>query len=175
MGREISLATWVSAFTAFFGTVLLATGDLSLGFNVGDVWSIAAAAASAMFILRLEKASAEVEESSQLNAASLWVVFLLSVIWSHQNHLSFGNLGEIAMSHPIEIIYLGGVTTALSNYIQTLAQKDISAERASIIYSLDPVYGAFFSWLLLNETLGGVQSYIGKTCLIPTKLMTAIS
>ena len=70
-------------------------------------------------------------------------------------------MGGIATSHPIELIYLGGVTTALANYIQTKAQKDISAERASVIYSLDTVYGAFFSWLLLGETLGGPQSFIG--------------
>jgi hypothetical protein len=39
---------------------------------------------------------------------------------------------------------------------------DIPAERASIIYSLDPVYGVFFSRLLLNESLGGTQAYFGK-------------
>ena len=50
---------------------------------------------------------------------------------------------ETLSSHPLELIYLGGVTTALANYIQTKAQKGITAERASIIYALDPVYGKF--------------------------------
>jgi drug/metabolite transporter (DMT)-like permease len=49
----------------------------------------------------------------------------------------------------------------LSNFLQTKAQKIVPAERASVIYSLDPVYGALFSWILLGETLGGVQAYIG--------------
>ena len=57
------------------------------------------------------------------------------------------------VSHPIELIYLGGITTALANYIQTKAQKGISAERASIIYTLDPVYGAVFANVLLGEEL----------------------
>lgn len=123
--REISLATWVSAFTAFFGTALLATGDL--GFNIGDVWSIAAAASSAMFILRLEKASTEVEQSSQLNAACLWVVSSLSLLWAVlKDDVSFSALLDVAMLHPFELIYLGGVVTALSNYFQTLAQKGAS-------------------------------------------------
>ena len=30
----------------------------------------------------------------------------------------------------------------------------MTAERASIIYSMDPVYGAIFAYLLLGETLG---------------------
>jgi drug/metabolite transporter (DMT)-like permease len=162
-GKSISAATWLSAFAAFFGTALLATDGQSNGFNIGDLWSIAAAASSAMFILRLEKASAEVEQSSQLNAACLLVVMSLSFAWAFaEGDLTLAALSDVISSHPLELLYLGGVTTALSNYIQTLAQKTISAERASIIYSLDPVYGAFFSWLLLNETLGGSQAYIGK-------------
>jgi drug/metabolite transporter (DMT)-like permease len=39
----------------------------------------------------------------------------------------------------------------------------VPAERASIIYSLDPVYGALFSFLLLGETLGGAQAYTGAS------------
>ena len=161
--KEISVSTWLSAFVAFLGTALLATDGVSLGFNVGDLWSIAAAASSAMFILRLEKASTEVEQSSQLNAACLWVVTLLSATWVYcqDDGLSLTTMKDLVTSHPIELIYLGGVTTALANYIQTIAQKEVSAERASVIYSLDPVYGAFFSWLLLNESLGGMQAYIG--------------
>merc|ERR1711988_1004854 len=49
------------------------------------------------------------------------------------------------------IIYLSIVATALTNYIQTLGQRYIRAERASIIYSMDPVYGAIFSRLFLGE------------------------
>jgi drug/metabolite transporter (DMT)-like permease len=169
LGRSISIATWLSAFVAFCGTALLALDGQSIALNEGDIWSVAAAASSAMFILRLEKASSQVPQSAQLNAACLWVVTFLSAIWTFgQGGLSVDGvsgtlryMGEIVTSHPIELIYLGGVTTALANYIQTKAQKDISAERASVIYSLDPVYGAFFSWLLLGETLGGSQSFIG--------------
>ena len=58
-------------------------------------------------------------------------------------------------------MYLGGVTTALANWIQTKAQRDVTAERASVIYAMDPVYGAIFSYFLLGETLNGVPGWIG--------------
>ncbi|KAL3927801.1 MAG: hypothetical protein SGBAC_012926 [Bacillariaceae sp.] len=161
-GKAISAATWISAFAAFIGTALLATDGSEFGFCVGDIWSIAAAATSAMFILRLEQASANVENSSQLNAVCLLVVTILSLIWAAAlGDLSIATLSDTVTSHPVELIYLGGIATALTNYLQTRAQRNISAQRASIIYSLDPVYGAFFSWLLLHETLGATQSYIG--------------
>jgi drug/metabolite transporter (DMT)-like permease len=152
--------------------------------NVGDLWSIGAAAASAMFILRLEAASEAVpNNASGLNAACLWVVTFLSFLWTFFNSSSGNNshawdgasssstdafmswmstscstmtsdLGHVILAHPVELIYLGGVTTALANYIQTIAQRSLTAERASIIYSMDPVYGAIFAYLLLGETLG---------------------
>jgi len=166
LGREISKWTWLSAFAAFSGTALLALDGQSLGLNVGDIWSVMAAAASAMFILRLEKASSEVPNSSELNATSLAVVAMLSGGW-----LLLGNNGpqiasevtKTAFAHPLELLYLGAISTALANFIQAKAQKDVPAERASIIYSLDPVYGAFFSWIILGETLGGPQAYIGAS------------
>merc|ERR1711862_267590 len=102
--------------------------------NVGDIWSLAAAA-SAMFILRLEcanKASMSSSmDSSSLNAACLWTVTIASTIWCMLDN-SYDSLSSplnIIQSHPFALIYLGGVTTALANYIQTKAQKNISAER----------------------------------------------
>ena len=168
-GREISIPTWASALTALVGTALLSFDGTTAALNVGDLWSIAAAAASAMFILRLESASAAVPDSSALNAACLSVVTAGSLVWTigetfmssampdmnvvEACRITLSNVAYTVQKHPFALIYLGGVTTALANYIQTKAQKGISAERASIIYAMDPVYGAIFSNLLLGESL----------------------
>lgn len=52
------------------------------------------------------------------------------------------------------IRYLGFVATGICNYLQTIGQRSVAAEKAAIVYSLDPVYGAIFSYLLLDEQLG---------------------
>jgi len=186
LGRRISAATWASALTAFVGTALLTldAGEGGRGssssINVGDLWTIAAAAASAMFILRLERASSQVPDAAALNAACLWVVTVLAGAWtvaqlgfalaandaaaataSAPNELLWTELVRITTTHPLELIYLGGVTTALANWVQTKAQRDISAERASVIYATDPVWGAGFSYILLGETLNGAASWVG--------------
>jgi drug/metabolite transporter (DMT)-like permease len=177
LGRQISKWTWLSAVTAFSGTALLALdGQSSIGLNVGDIWSVLAAMASAMYILRLEEAALQVPKVAALNASSLFVVASLSGLWvllgQVFSHYYLGSadsmtwtMGEKLLdtiqAHPFELLYLGAVSTALSNFLQAKAQKHIPAERASIIYSLDPVYGAMFSFVLLGETLGGPQSYVG--------------
>ena len=65
--KEISAATWVSASCALLGTFLLANDGGAP--SVGDFWSMAAAAASAMYILRLEKFSTE-NDAAELNSVA---------------------------------------------------------------------------------------------------------
>lgn len=52
------------------------------------------------------------------------------------------------------ISYLAVVTTALTNWMQAVGQRSVPAERAAVIYAMDPVYAAGFAYLLLGETLG---------------------
>jgi drug/metabolite transporter (DMT)-like permease len=187
-GRRISVPTWISAATALTGTALLTIGDdLAKGgsagagilqsFNVGDAWSLAAAAASALFILRLESASNAVKDSSALNAASLWVVTTLSLLWTLWDAASRGSgrgggigmafysivqsISLLIQSHGWQLVYLGAVTTSLANYLQTTGQRGMSAERAAVIYAMDPVYGALFAHWLLGENLSGAYGYAG--------------
>lgn len=44
------------------------------------------------------------------------------------------------LRNPFPVLYLGAVATGLCNYLQTLGQRTVPAERAALIYSLDPIY-----------------------------------
>lgn len=220
-GKSIRKSTWISALVAFGGTALLSLdnnasssaaavaggfdgGGLNLAISAGDIWSIAAAAASAMFILRMEAASKSVPNSAELNAANLWTVAILSLLWT--TGVSWNNMHDIPidaiseslteaptflsalvdslqqtfqhtmntiLTHPLPLLYLSGVTTALASYIQSKAQKDVTAERASVIYAMDPVYGAFFAHVLLGEQLGG-WGWVGASLIVIAAATNAI-
>lgn len=193
LGRQISPTAWASAATALAGTFLLLTGSdpsaplsslpattdtpsfllLGSSWNVGDVWSVAAAFASAAFIVRLERASERVPDAAALNAMCLWTVAVLSIVWCCYTgtHSSLAmvmeprdwwdDISHLWMSHPGEVLYLGGIATALSNWIQAKAQRSVPAERAAIMYALDPVYGAAFAYWLLGEELHGWTGWVG--------------
>mmetsp|Transcript_18996 Transcript_18996/g.44396 ORF Transcript_18996/g.44396 Transcript_18996/m.44396 type:complete len:321 (+) Transcript_18996:715-1677(+) len=243
--RHISALTWASALAAFCGTGLLAVGSSSSSsaaaittvdmlsssaaaaneWNVGDLWSIAAALASAMFILRMEQASAAVSSSSlfssshdattaaavtdeadssasELNAACLWVVTALSALWTaaivastilqqQQNDdamataammmtsttmteqpnsqqlatnalsIIFTQAQDMLQQSWLAFLYLSGIATAVCNWLQTKAQRHVRAERACVVYAMDPVYGAVFSAWWLGESLPGTAGYVG--------------
>ncbi|CAM9360438.1 unnamed protein product [Ectocarpus sp. 4 AP-2014] len=154
-GRRISTPTWISAFLAFVGTVLLSSDGTPP--NLGDFWSVLAAATSAMFILRLEKYSGSCDPS-QLNSANLWITAGLCGAWAAWEVTTRGVDVSVALEGvqaqaPL-IGYLAVVTTALTNWMQAVGQRSVPAERAAIIYAMDPVYAAGFAYLLLGETLG---------------------
>ena len=184
---------WLSAFIAFLGTALLAFSPTSphndasrmrMNWNIGDLWSIGAAVASAMYIIRLEHALQQMEireegtSTAQLNSASLWVVTILCLVWNlvQMDYSSVFTPSTIQhLSHHLyPILYLSFIVTALANQIQSIGQQTLSAERASIIYAMDPVYGAIFSYLLLNEKLSIPWGYIGASLITIAAVTNAI-
>lgn len=164
--RTIQPSVWASAALALFGTVLLSyDGSPPV---IGDAWSIAAAFASAMFIVQLERASKRVPAAA-LSAMSLAGVTLMSGVWvlceaMWRGGADMGRMAAQILPDSLEgglgVVYLGLVATALSNYLQALGQKNVPAERAAVVYALDPVYGAIFAGVLLGERLG-VQGLVG--------------
>jgi drug/metabolite transporter (DMT)-like permease len=167
--RSIHPLNWISAAFALVGTSLLST--TSDKFNIGDLWCIGAAIASAMFILRLDTYS-KCYNAAQLNSITFVTVTFLCGLWVigdmiYNINLNISNIFIPFIQNPWIILYLGIITTGICNYIQTIGQKTIPAEKAAIVYSLDPLYGAFFSWLLLDESLsflgyiGGILILIG--------------
>eukprot|EP00597_Dinobryon_sp_UTEXLB2267_P004970 CAMPEP_0170064366 /NCGR_PEP_ID=MMETSP0019_2-20121128/4877_1 /TAXON_ID=98059 /ORGANISM="Dinobryon sp., Strain UTEXLB2267" /LENGTH=273 /DNA_ID=CAMNT_0010271011 /DNA_START=1538 /DNA_END=2359 /DNA_ORIENTATION=+ len=173
-GRTIPWTTWLSALLAFLGTCLLSTDGGPL--NSGDLWCILAAVSSALFILRLGEFSNRFD-AAELNGVSFLTVFALCAMWVGgdvvSGHLAEYNplddlngfhIGQVILkpifTDPWPVLYLGGIATGICNYLQTIGQKTISAERAAIIYSLDPLYGAIFSRVFLGEVLG-LQGYLG--------------
>mmetsp|Transcript_37166 Transcript_37166/g.104869 ORF Transcript_37166/g.104869 Transcript_37166/m.104869 type:complete len:374 (-) Transcript_37166:196-1317(-) len=184
--REVALSAWVSAIIAFFGTFLVA-GDGAGGHppNIGDALSLTAACASALFIIRLET-FAPVTNAKQLNAVSTAFVAALCLPWAFAEAAlqappdmqgGITKLAEFAccqvakrtqamvQNHFLAMISLGVVTTAFTNYLQTVGQRSVSATVASVIYALDPLWGCLFAYLWLGELLG-LQGLTGCAVLV---------
>ena len=67
---------------------------------------------------------------------------------------------KLFLDNPWPVLYLDAFSTAACNYLKTLGQRTNPAERAAVIYSMDPVYGAIFSSLFLHESFGE-QGFLG--------------
>jgi drug/metabolite transporter (DMT)-like permease len=53
----------------------------------------------------------------------------------------------------VGLLYLGIVASAGMFFLQALAQRHVSADKAAVIYAMEPVFAALFGWLWLSEIL----------------------
>lgn len=157
--RAIPARVWGSAALALTGTWLLSTDQGQGPLNSGDAWCILAALVSALFILRLEGISRDVADAGALTSVSSLLVALLCGLWAAGDvRASGGSARDVILEpflhNPWPALYLGVVTTAICGWLQVQGQREIPAENAAIIYSMDPLYGAAFSSYFLGERFG---------------------
>ena len=154
-GKTLPRGTWLSAFAALSGTLLLAADSDAVGttWAPGDSLSVLAALASACFIIRLEPASQKASSPEGLASATALSTALLAF-------LAFWQTGSFDAPVPpppevlVAALYLGLVPSALCGYLQTVAQKTVPPSSAAVVYATDPLWAAFFAYFALNERLG---------------------
>ncbi|NLC14873.1 MAG: DMT family transporter [Firmicutes bacterium] len=72
------------------------------------------------------------------------------------------------------IIYTGIVATAVTVLVQSTVQKYTSATHAALIYSAEPVFAAFFGWLMLGEVLSPREA-VGAVLILAGMLVSEIA
>ena len=154
-GKTLPRGTWLSAFAALSGTLLLAADSDAVGstWAPGDSLSVLAALASACFIIRLEPASQKASSPEGLASATALATSLLAF-------LAFWQTGSFDAPVPpppevlVAAVYLGLIPSALCGYLQTIAQKTVPPSSAAVVYATDPLWAAFFAYFALHERLG---------------------
>lgn len=178
--RRIGLRTWVAAIAAVTGTLLL-TYDGGPP-NVGDVWSLGAAAASAMYIVRLG-ALAPGCDAPRLSAATLAITTVACAALPLAQAAAAASGGgaeawlELARQAGAllrdgwpALLYLSVFVTATANLLQMVGQQRVGVAEAAIIFTMDPVFGALFAWLLLGEQLHA-QGYAGIALVVAANVL----
>ncbi len=143
---------WPCAGAAVAGAGLyLLTGPEGGGLNRGDLLTLVTALCYALYIIYLEVASRRHPyEDLVLHQFLLMCLLFPPLALAQQGpvHWGPGLVWGILVTGPIL-----GVTLALQNRYQ----KDTTAPRAAVIFAGEPVFAAFFSYLILGETLQAVQ------------------
>ncbi|MBD2691847.1 DMT family transporter [Anabaena catenula FACHB-362] len=156
LGQHLPLKTFLSAGLAIFGIGVIFWGEGVLG--IGDLLMLVDAIVYAIYTLILEQIAPR-HPSLSLTSVQLVVVAILGALWSNTQLVEeFNTINE----NWSVILYLGLVATAIVTWLQTLAQRWIRSEEAALLYTLEPIFAAIFSFWLLGEQLG-ISSLIGAT------------
>lgn len=147
--KAAALKIWIAACTALIGLFIISvTNALSIG--IGDLYTIIGAFCFAIYLIQVEKESKAgniVPTIVPMFATCAILTFLLAAfqnntVWIPQQRTFW-----------LGIIFCALFSTAYMYTISNIAQKYISAERVSIIYLFEPVFGAFAAHFILGEEI----------------------
>jgi drug/metabolite transporter (DMT)-like permease len=148
--------------------------------NWGDAYCILSAILFGVHVWRSETISCSIPDTSALCALQLAVLAgasLVLAIPETAEYLGTSGLAAAAAAAVhlpwLEILFMAFGTTALTLYIEMDALKEVSAPLAALIYTTEPLWGAAFAWLLLNERWG-TQGWIGAGLIVAASLASQL-
>lgn len=166
LGRGVTLKVFAAAGLAFAGIAIMSWEAGTVGW--GEIWVFGCALTFAIYILLIE-AVAPNHPPLQLTAIQLTTVALFSLVWATPEGIE--QLPAIK-SHWLVLLYLG-LATVFTTWSQVIAQRHLSATEAAIIYTLEPVFAAVFSFWWLSENLSG-RGALGAALILAAMLLSQL-
>lgn len=153
-GTRLTLAVLGAALLACAGIGLMSwEGGAHL---LADAATIVGALAYALYVILLsQRASRHVPR--QLAATQIVWMALLGGIWMLVDAQGTDQLQTLPVRVDLAMLaglaYLGIVATAGMLFLQAMAQRHVSADKAALVYAMEPVFAAMFAWMWLAEGL----------------------
>jgi drug/metabolite transporter (DMT)-like permease len=148
--RVIRMEQLALGFAALVGLALFSLNE-QFRLNPGDIWTLACAAIYACHFVLLGRYTHGMDSLLltwlQLTVSALLFGLAALLLEAPPSIAAFS--GEVWFA----LAYCAVFASALAFFIQTAAQKILSPTQASLIFTTEALFGAFFGWLLLGEKL----------------------
>ncbi len=172
LGKSVPKMAFIAAFLALTGIGIMSFDAQTLKFSLGDLWTLGCAVSYAGYVLLLDRVSSR-HSSLQLSAAQVLVVGLLAGLWALPGLVEHGIPKALFSSSLLPVLYLGLIAAGLTTLLQTTAQKVVPVFQAAVLYSLEPVFAAMFSYWWLGEVLN-VNGWIGAGLVLLAMVLSQI-
>lgn len=174
--RRLPRDIWIALPLAVIGLALLSwEGGPPV---IGDAWALMCAITYTGFVVMLEKKAPDHKSLDFAFAQVFWVA-IVSSIWVLIDSFVFNSTPSIQTldltilnATWIPLLYLGLLSSAFTTWLQTLGQKLVNAAQAGLIYSLEPVMAAGFSFVLLGETLQ-FSGFLGALLVVGAMILSS--
>jgi drug/metabolite transporter (DMT)-like permease len=121
-----------------------------------DAATVASAAAYALYVLLLSARAGRHAAPSLAATQIVWMA-VLGCLWMLVDAHGTDRMQTLASRLHADVAwglaYLGIVATACMLFLQARAQRQVSADKAALIYAMEPVFAALFAWIGLSEGL----------------------
>mmetsp|Transcript_14087 Transcript_14087/g.34126 ORF Transcript_14087/g.34126 Transcript_14087/m.34126 type:complete len:277 (-) Transcript_14087:280-1110(-) len=183
-GQSVSKSVWVGCALALGGLTLLSGGSSGgmdagagamLAFSSGDILILTGAFSWSLYLFRLSKIAPKFDEVNlqaiKTTALAVFYTLWLGVsLWQNPAGITWSwATNGVAW---LALIYSAIAPGTVADILQQQGQKEVSASEANIILSLEPVFAALCAWLLLGETMSGLETVGGGLILMAALVAT---
>lgn len=154
LGRKPGRKVWVAVVVALAGMYFLCLYGTDLGsINRGDLFQMACAVGFTLHILVIDYFSPKVDgvKMSCIQFFTCGILAFVGMLIFEAPNLS--NIWAAALP----IAYAGILSSGVGYTLQIVAQKDTEPTIASLIMSLESVFSLIFGWILLKESMSGIE------------------
>jgi drug/metabolite transporter (DMT)-like permease len=175
LGQSLSRRIWVAAGLAVAGIGVLSwEGGATLAVSaeqrgVGDLWIFVCAASYAIYVLLMER----IAPRHPPLALTIYQLMAISVLGLAGAAPELLGQAEAIRQNWGAIVYLGIMATAVTTWTQAIAQRHVTATETAIVYSLEPVFAAIFSYWWLGESLGA-RGLLGGAMVLVAMVLSQI-
>lgn len=160
MGSLINRWIWAAAVTACLGVGLMSWEGGS--HIMADAATVVSALTYALYVISLSRYAKE-HHAAQLAAQQSFWMCLGGCAWMFLGSTPTYPLQTLPERAGVPVVwmgllYLGVIATAGMLFLQATAQKHVSAEKAALVYAMEPVFAASIAWLWLGESLSLVAA-----------------
>ena len=148
--ERIPRSTWVAVLMAAAGLATLSLNGLGAGFGFGESVTLLSAAIYALHIIGLGRYSSP-STAAGLSAVQMVVIAAVTLVAATPGGIELPT-GRSAWA---SVLYMALIAGAVAIWAQTWAQSHLSATRAAIVMTLEPVFAAGFAVALGGESLTG--------------------
>jgi len=161
--------TLAGVIVATVGLGLLTLETLEFKFGSGDTLTLLCAVVFALHILFIGRYS-PISDFRQLVILQMAVSALVASLATPMLETPF-LVWDVPFT--LYLFVTGVLATALGFYVQNRAQQFTSANRTALIFSLEPLFAALFSYLLLGQTLSS-KEWLGGGLVVAGILISEI-
>jgi drug/metabolite transporter (DMT)-like permease len=149
---------FIAALVATGGLYLMTVGEEGLGSGLvpGDLWVLTCATSYAVYLLVLQRVLRTERNAIALAFAQIATIALIADVF-----LGAGGTVRIPLSAWIisALIFCATLATVATFWLQARFQGQTTAQRAALVFALEPVFATAFAWLLLGETIGWIGAF----------------
>lgn len=166
---------WLSLFSTIGVLLLTYNQNFSIALNLGDICILCAAALRAVMVITTKKLThGKAISNTTLTCIQSLVValnaFLISIVITETSQSLIPQSKDFWLITSFLVLFC----TLFAFYAQNYAVRKMSPTKASLLMGSEPLFGAIFSLLWLNEALTSVQ-WLGAAILLTAVLSASVS